>query len=77
MNRLAFREHLVKLARVCTTVAIINQPLLNLAIYVGYFYPDGIIKYDGSSMPRIDGTISKKILLFSFTKIKRKDISIG
>jgi len=42
---------------------------------VGYFYPDGIIKYDGS-WTQIDGTISKKTLLFSFTKIQRKNFSI-
>jgi len=29
---------------------------------VGYFYQDGIVKYDGSSMSRIDGTISKETL---------------
>jgi len=34
---------------------------------VRYLYPDGIVKYDGSSTPQIDGTISKEILL-------RKDI---
>jgi len=28
-------------------------------IYIGYFYPDGIVKYDGFSMPQIDGTINK------------------
>jgi hypothetical protein len=27
---------------------------------VGYFYRDGILKYDGSSTPQIDKTISKE-----------------
>jgi len=30
-----------------------------------YFYPDGIIKYDGFSTPQIDGTISKETLYSS------------
>jgi hypothetical protein len=37
---------------------------INIA-YVGYFYSDGIIKYDGFSTPQIDGTISKETLYSS------------
>jgi len=40
---------------------------------VGYFYPDAITRYDGSLTPQIDSTISKTTLLFSFTKIQRKE----
>jgi hypothetical protein len=35
---------------------------------VEYFYPDGIVKYDGLSTLQIDRTINKKILFF-FAKI--------
>jgi len=34
-------------------------------IYRIYFYPNGIIKYDGFSTPQVDGTISKEILYLS------------
>jgi hypothetical protein len=44
-------------------------------IYLLYFYPDGIIKYDGFSTFQVDGTISKETL-FVFTRIQRKDILI-
>jgi len=33
--------------------------------FVGYFYPDGIIKNDGFSTPQIDGTTSKETLYSS------------
>jgi hypothetical protein len=46
----------------------------NTRIYVEYFYPDGIVKYDGSSTPQIDGTISKGTLFF-FAKIYHLSIS--
>jgi hypothetical protein len=33
--------------------------------FVGYFYPDGIVKYDGFSTFQIDRTISKETLYSS------------
>jgi hypothetical protein len=38
---------------------------------VGYFYPDGIIKYDGS-WTQIDGTISKKTLILLYKDTTQK-----
>jgi len=32
-------------------------------IYLLYFYPDGIVKYDGFSMPQIDKTTSKRLFI--------------
>jgi len=36
--------------------------------YVGYLYPDGIIKYDGSSPPQIDETVNKETLYSSLQR---------
>jgi len=47
----------------CMRVSNIDSQ--NTTEYVKYFYQDGIVKYDESSTPQIDGTISKETLYSS------------